>query len=58
MTFGRDGLDSAVQGTALPRPVPRPLSPATPQSGGNLQPVKSVRSEFPETWIWLDSLVG
>ena len=34
----------------------RPQAPR-PQ-GGNLKPVASIRTKFPETWIWIDELSG
>ena len=41
----------------MPAPAPPP-PPAPSAVGGGLQPVDKIRTEFPETWIWVDSLIG
>ena len=44
---------------APPSAPPVSAPPVSSTSGSNpLQPVEKIRTEFPETWIWLDSFVG
>ena len=44
-------------GPVAARGVPS-LGSANPNQANDLQPVEKVRTEFPETWIWLDSTIG
>lgn len=52
-------FESALAGRAgaVPAPAPAPSARGVPDTN-SLQPVERVRTEFPETWIWLDTTVG
>ena len=45
-------------GPAGPAGPRGPSSPTSQDANGGLQPVEKVRTEFPETWIWLNEIVG
>ena len=62
------GLGRPVPRGGAGMPLPGPAGPAGPAGpsgaagsasrGGVLKEVERVRKDFPETWIWMDAVIG